>query len=267
MHAYAIDDAAWASPWRRRAVRDKALLSVGLVLTALLVPAFPGTVLVVVAVLALTHTAGVPLRLLMRMMRAPVIFLGIGALTIAVSLGGDGVMPWTWGPFGVSPQTLARAGEVFGHGIAGTMALLLLATTTPMVDLVAAGRRARIPDALLDIASLTYRLLFVLAESMAAIREAQVSRLGYVSWRASWRSSGMLAAAVLTRAWERARRLNDGLAGRGYEVAMRTLAPPTRRSTPFVLAGLALIATIAAVSYGWAAFAEARGLDLAGWTR
>lgn len=267
MHAHAVDDAAWESPWRRRSVRDKACLSVGLVLTALLAPPFPGTVLVAIAVILLTRAAGVPLRLLCRMMRGPLVFLGIGAVTVALSLGGQDVMPWTWGPFGASPQTLARAGGVFGHGIAGTLALLLLATTTPMVDLVAAGRRARIPDPLLDIASLTYRLLFVLAESMAAIREAQVSRLGYDSWRASWRSSGMLAAAVLTRAWDRARRLNDGLAGRGYEVAMLTLAPPTRRSTPFLLGGIALVAVIAGASFGWAELAEVHGWNLLGATR
>ena len=41
MTTYSIDDAAWASPWRRRRVGEKVLLSLALVLTALLTPPWP----------------------------------------------------------------------------------------------------------------------------------------------------------------------------------------------------------------------------------
>ena len=46
MTTYSIDDAAWGSPWRRRRVGEKVLLSLALVLTALLTPPWPGCVAV-----------------------------------------------------------------------------------------------------------------------------------------------------------------------------------------------------------------------------
>ena len=41
MHLHALDDAAWDSPWRRVRVSHKVALSVALVLTALVGPAWP----------------------------------------------------------------------------------------------------------------------------------------------------------------------------------------------------------------------------------
>lgn len=53
LHIGALDDAAWGSPWRRRRVGEKVACSMGLVLTALLAPTWPGTLLVAVAAIAL----------------------------------------------------------------------------------------------------------------------------------------------------------------------------------------------------------------------
>ena len=48
MHGLAIDDAAWSSRWRDRALPDKAILSLGLTGCALILPAWPGSVLVAI---------------------------------------------------------------------------------------------------------------------------------------------------------------------------------------------------------------------------
>jgi cobalt/nickel transport system permease protein len=88
----AIDDAAWASAWRVRSPGDKLALSGGLVLTALLLPAWPGSVLVGLTAVALAlGPARVPARTFGRAVRAPLAFIGIGALTTVVEVGRDGV--------------------------------------------------------------------------------------------------------------------------------------------------------------------------------
>src|ERR687897_695720 len=46
MTGLAVDDAAWSSAWRRRSPTDKLLLCGGLVVCALALPAWPGSVLV-----------------------------------------------------------------------------------------------------------------------------------------------------------------------------------------------------------------------------
>ncbi|MDO5629013.1 MAG: cobalt ECF transporter T component CbiQ, partial [Mobilicoccus sp.] len=214
----AMDDAAWGSPWRTRRVRDKAVLSMGLLACAVLLPAWPGGVLAGVASLALMlGPARVPARLLLRCLLAPMLFIAIGALTVLLTLS------WEGGPrLGIATEMLPTAGALFVRGFSGACAMFLLATTTPMIDLFSALRRARIPDPLIEVANLTYRLVFVLLESARAIRTAQEARLGFASRPAAYRSMAGLVSGVLVRSWTRARRLEDGLAGRGYVDALPT---------------------------------------------
>ena len=241
MTGLAIDDAAWASAWRRRSPADKVLLCLGLVVCALVLPVWPGSVLVGLAatVLAL-GPARVPARTFARAVRLPLTFVAVGAFTAVVEVDGDGL--------GWAPDAAARAGALVGHSLAGGAAVLLLATTTPMSDLLPALRRLRVPAAVVEVASVVYRLLFVLLDSLRTIREAQTVRMGYSSVRRSYRSSGALAAAVLTRSWDRARRLQEGLAGRGLETGLRVLPEALPSSKVFLAATAAGLAAVVTVS-------------------
>jgi cobalt/nickel transport system permease protein len=239
----AVDDAAWASAWRRRSPVDKLVLCLGLVICALVLPVWPGSLLVgLTAVVLALGPARVPARTFLRAVRLPLAFVAVGALTAVVEVGGDGV--------GWAPHAAAQAGALGGHALAGGAAVLLLATTTPMADLLPALRTLRVPAAVVEVASVTYRLLFVLLESLSTVREAQAARMGYSSVRRSYRSSAQLAAAVLTRSWDRARRLQEGLAGRGLETGLRVL-PEALPSSPAFLAatatGLGTLVTTALV--------------------
>jgi len=237
----ALDDAAWNSAWRRRSPCDKLLLSAGLIGCALVLPAWPGSLLVgLTAVVLALGPARVPARTFGRAIRWPLAFIAIGALTAVVSVGGGGP--------GWAPDAAGRAGSLVGHALAGTAAMLLLATTTPMSDLLPALRRLRVPAAVVEVASVVYRLLFVLLESLRTVREAQTARMGYSSLRRSYRSSGALAAAVLTRSWDRARRLQEGLAGRGMETGLRVLPEVLPSSRLFVAGTVAGLAGLVAVS-------------------
>lgn len=241
----AVDTAAWTSPWRPRRVLDKAVLAGGLLGCAVALPAWPGGLLAgAVAVAVLLGPARVRPGLLLRTVRIPLAFIALGAVSLLVAVS------WDAGPrVSPVPQALPEAATVLVRGTSGALAVLVLAATTPMVDLFAALHRARVPAALVEVASLVYRLVFVLVGSVHAIREAQEARLGFTSRSAAYRSLSALIAAVLVRSWTRARRLEDGLAGRGYVDALPTLEPPRSSSPTFVAASLALVAGIVAVSW------------------
>lgn len=251
MAGLAIDDAAWAGAWRPRAMADKALLSLGLVVTALVLPPWPGSALVGSASIAiLLWAAKVPARLVARALRGPLAFIVISGLSVAVSVGApaDAEAFVRWGPVALTPASVEASLGLTAHAIAGTLAVLVLASTTPMVDLLSGLRRLRVPDACVEVAALTYRLLFVLMDAVRDIREAQTGRLGYDGYRTSLRSAGALTAAVLTRSWDRARRMEEGLAGRGYESALVTLPRDERHSRAFVGLSLLLLASIVTTS-------------------
>lgn len=250
MARLALDEAAWTNAWRGRSAAEKSVLALGLLVVAVTAsrPVVAMTVLAVAVVVALVG-ARVPARTYLKAVAAPIAFVALGAVSVAVTIGAGtpSAALWSLGPVSVTPATLARAVEVSTRSFAAMAALMLLATTTPVSDLLTGLRRLRVPEAIIDIAALIYRMLFTLLDAVASIREAQAARLGYASGRSARHSLGHLGAAVLRQAWSRARRLEDGLAGRGYTTSLRTLAVQRPVSVPFVLASSALVVILA----GW----------------
>ena len=248
MTTFRLDEAAWTGRWRRRAVGEKALLCLGL----LLVATTSGSPLVTAVTLGCTlvltlGVARVPWRRYLLTWLGPASFILIGALTVAVTLGRPVDPLWHWGPLVLEREALGRAGTVLLRALAGVAALLLLAMTTPLSDLLSGLRRLGVPGPIVDVALLMYRMLFGLLDAAAQIRECQAARLGFVDGPAARRSMGMLAAATLRRAWQRAQHLEDGLAGRGYTGDLPVLGRQVPLSVPFVTGSVALVAGLA----GW----------------
>ncbi|MDQ0579496.1 cobalt ECF transporter T component CbiQ [Streptomyces rishiriensis] len=239
-----IDAAAHSSRWRHRHPLDKAVLGLGLTVLAISLPPWPGAALVLVAALAvLLGPAGVPARRLWRAYRVPLGFCVTGALTLLVRVGGPDrfVALADGGP--------VRAGELLLRTSAASLGVLLLAFTTPMSDLLPRLVRAGVPAPVVDVALVTYRMSFLLLDSVRRIREAQAARLGHTTRAAQWRSLAGLGATAFVRAFDRAARLQDGLAGRGYDGTLRVLVPEARFSVRFAAASAALFAALVALTF------------------
>ncbi|MCR6629064.1 MAG: CbiQ family ECF transporter T component [Magnetospirillum sp.] len=111
-------------------------------------------------------------------------------------------------------------------------------------------RRLGLPAEVAEVALTTYRLLFLLQDTAATIHASQQARLGGGSWRRRIRATGLLAAALLPRAMDRAHRLEVGLAARGFDGSLRTLSP----MRPGSAAGLAAVAAVLIVVGGLGAW-------------
>ncbi|MGW7075018.1 cobalt ECF transporter T component CbiQ [Streptomyces sp. NPDC054866] len=238
-----IDAAAHSSRWRRRHPVDKAVLGLGLTVLAVSLPPWPGAALVLAAALAvLLGPAGVPPRKLWRAYRVPLGFCVTGALTLVVQLGGpEGFVTLADG----GP---ARAGGLLLRTSAASLGVLLFAFTTPMSDLLPRLVKAGVPAPVVDVALVMYRMSFLLLDSMTRIRQAQAARLGHTTRAATWRSLGGLGATAFVRAFDRASRLQAGLAGRGYDGTLRVLVPDARISRSFVTASAVLLLGLAALT-------------------
>ncbi|RII09210.1 Cobalt transport protein CbiQ [Streptomyces sp. YIM 130001] len=239
-----IDAAAHSSRWRRRHPVDKAVLGLGLTVLAISLPPWPGAALVLVTALTtLLGPARVPARRLWRAYRVPLGFCVTGALPLLVRIGGPDAF------IGLADRGPQHAAELLLRTSAASLGVLLFAFTTPMSDLLPRLARAGVPAPVVDVALVTYRMSFLLLDSVRRIREAQGARLGHTTRAATWRSLGGLGATAFVRAFDRASRLQDGLAGRGYDGTLRVLVPETRVSPRFVGTALALLATVAALTF------------------
>ncbi|UQX03095.1 cobalt ECF transporter T component CbiQ [Streptomyces sp. RerS4] len=236
-----IDVAAHSSRWRGRHPLEKAVLGIGLTVTAVALPPWPGGPLVAAATLAvLLGPAGVGGRQLWRAFRIPLGFCVTGALPLLVSVGGPA------GFLALAPDGPRHAGELLLRTSAASLGVLLFAFTTPVSDVLPRLVRAGVPAPVVDVALVMYRIGFLLLDSMDRVRRAQAARLGQTSRAAVWRSLAGLAATSFVRAFDRAARLQEGLAGRGYDGALRVLVPEATLSWRFLAATAALLTGLVA---------------------
>lgn len=189
--------------------------------------------------------ARLPLRVFGGAVLTEGMFLLWAVVGIAVSVhAGSGRWPLA---FSVTPESFAAAQHPFARALGGASAMTFLAFTTPLVDLLDLGRRVRIPPLLLDLATLIYRFIFVLLESLQRMVTAQETRLGYSSMRRAMHSAALVATRLLVDAYQRSQRLQTALDGRGYAGDLRVLPAQYQHSWPLwgvvAAVGASLVAT------------------------
>lgn len=240
-----VDEAAHANRWRTRHPGEKAFLALGLLVLAVTLPPWPGAVFTgAAAVVALLAGARLRPGTVARMLRLPIGFVLVGALPLLVTVGGD---PW----IAPAPGGPARAAALVGRSMAAVSCLILFAATTPLTDTL--PRLRWVPPAVTEVTLLVYRMLFGLLDSLHAVREAQTLRMGFRTRRSTVRSLAGQGSAVFVRAFDRARRLEAGLASRGYDGVLRVRVTSRPASPGFVAASAVLL-----VAVGGATLAVAR---------
>ncbi|GAA2556934.1 cobalt ECF transporter T component CbiQ [Pseudonocardia hydrocarbonoxydans] len=237
-----LDTLAHTNPWRRRHPGEKALLALGLVGAAVALPPWPGALLVGLAASAILLG---PLRLrprqVVRAVRAPMAFVVVGSVPLLVAVGGDPLVRW-------APEGLGAALALAGRATAALLCLVLFAASTPLADALPRLERLGVPPAVTEVAALVYRLLFLLLATAGTVREAQAGRLGFRTWRTTYRCVAGQAAAIFLGSFDRARRLEQGLALRGYTGSLRVQVDDRPLSVPFLVASAALVTAVVAAA-------------------
>jgi cobalt/nickel transport system permease protein len=238
----ALDAVACTGPWRHRHPGEKAVLAFGLLGCAVALPPWPGAAVVgVVALVLLLGPAGLGARRLLRAVRGPLAFVVVGAVPLLFSVGGPTLVR-------LDPGGVGAALALTGRATAALLCLLLFAATTPLADTLPRLTRLGVPAAVVEVAGLVYRLLFLLLDRITAVRAAQAGRLGFRDWRTSFRSVAGQAGAIFVSAFDRARRMEQGLALRGEPGSLRVQLPEQRLSRPFLAGTGGLLVTVVAIS-------------------
>lgn len=229
-----IDAAAYACRWRGVTPGAKAWFALAGIAAAWLARS-PGTlaVLALLSMCATTAGARVPVRTYLFVAAAPLGFLALSCLTMLVTPAGDGAWQWT-------PELLPAVGHIALRSAAALAAVLGLVLTTPMPDLLALLRRLRVPELLLDLMALCYRMLFVLRQVWDEASTAQAARLGHHGYRQRWRAMGLLLGQMAVQLWQRAAALQMAADARAFQGSLRFLPssfPHARRQ--LVLSSLA----------------------------
>ena len=200
----------YSNRWSMVAARRKAALC-GFLLVMAIAP-FPAPVPLSIGLAAALFAclgAGIRLHTWAELLAAPLLFAATGGLVVAFSTP-DGTV--------AAARTLAR---VFG----AASATLLLATTTPILDLLALLPASRGSRTLHALFMLSYRAVAALCGAgLEMINAIRVRNLGQ-SWRNAPGFYGSFAGALAIRSLEKARRSEVGLELRGFSREMPYLPP------------------------------------------
>ncbi|KQV43132.1 MULTISPECIES: cobalt ECF transporter T component CbiQ [unclassified Duganella] len=212
-----IDATAYACRWRGVSPAAKGVFALAGIAAAWLARS-PGTLGVVALLSMLATLAGarVPMRSYFAVAAAPLGFVLLSCLTMLVTPAGGG--GWRW-----APELLPTVAHIALRSFATMAAVLGLVLTTPLPHLLSLLRRLRVPELLLDLMAVCYRMLFVLRQAWDEASTAQAARLGHRGLRQQWRSMGLLAGQMAVQVWQRASAMQMAADARVCQGSLRFL--------------------------------------------
>lgn len=214
------EQSAYANRWRQVSPVAKGCFSLCGMFAAFAAGSPRAALLIALILSAATIIgAGVPAMRYLRIAAPPLLFLATSSLSLLISLDIDG----SGASLHLAHAEFPRIAQVCSRSLASLAALLFLALTTPLSDIISLLRRCRVPDTLLDLMILCYRTLFVLSEALHETMTAQSARLGYSTLRLSIRSLGAMVASLTVQVWQRSQALHLASLSRNNDGALRFL--------------------------------------------
>lgn len=219
-----IEQSAYANRWRHVSPGAKGLFALCGIIAAFAASSPPAAAAVSAAfVLTIVIGARIPLSRLLRVVAPTFGFLLAGSVSLLISVGvdadsGNWIVQWL-------PEGPAPFYRLVARSTAALMSVLFLVLTTPLIDLIALLRWLRMPDVLLELMVVCYRMIFVFSEALHDTVTAQSARLGYATKRLALRSLGQLTANLTVQIWSRAHDLHVAAQSRNSDGPLRFLEP------------------------------------------
>ncbi|PKN12676.1 MAG: cobalt ECF transporter T component CbiQ [Deltaproteobacteria bacterium HGW-Deltaproteobacteria-4] len=225
-----IDSYAHGNRWRQIHPGVKGLLVLLTLIAALLSrhPTIP--LLIALSISSLTlFGAGIPWRGYLRLLAVPLVFLGWSSLLLLVTFSPTSLpllqLPASELTIGLNLSELPLVQLVFSRSLGALCTLLFFALTTPLSEIAGLLRTLGLPRLFVELMVIAYRQIFILLDAFSQIHTAQEARLGYRSFKVSWRSTAELAGNILIKTIVRARHNHQALLARGYDQELRFLSP------------------------------------------
>lgn len=170
---------------------------------------------------------GTPLRLYLRLLKIPLLFIALSLLAIVAGITSE---PGSGAAIGLGPVYLTvQAGGVdrglrlAASAMGAVSCMYFLALSTPLTDFFYVLEKIRCPYLMIELMLLIYRFLFLLWSIAAELEKAAEGRLGTVNYRTSVRTLGQVFATLFIRALKRSSAIYDAMESRGYSGRIRVL--------------------------------------------
>ena len=205
-----------------------------------------GIFLTAAMLISTVYIGGLELHAYVHLLALPVSFLMISGLALLFEVTAQPTGIFSIHAFGfwfcVSTGAQIRTMLVMARALGAVSCLYFLSLTTPMSELIGVLRRARCPDVVIELMYLIYRYIFILLTMYHTMRDSAKSRLGYIDYRTSIRTTGNLYSNLLARSYRQANRNFDAMESRCYDTGIRFLE--NRERITGIQAAVAIAVTI-----------------------
>ncbi|WP_018085751.1 cobalt ECF transporter T component CbiQ [Desulfurispora thermophila] len=257
---YIIDYYAYTNKMKHINPGEKILFALGSLGWALLArnPLLPMLILAG-NIFILNKCAGIPGRILWRLLVLPFTFLLPALLPILLywqSTPRDLVWFICLGNsfLGIKAAGIQLAQQVAARSLAAVTCLYFISLTTPMPDWREFCRRLHLPPLLLDLMTLVYRYIFILAQTAASMHLAQTLRLGYGGFRPSIRHTALLLANLLQKSYQTMQSINIAMQSRNFqdELPMASREYPwNKRNIVLIISSWIVLLILTQLTGGW----------------
>lgn len=246
-----IEQFVYSNKLRNTHPIERVLFALVTMALALLIKSWQVHLLIIFSMyFLLVFKAKIKSRVVIKLLMLPLGFLLIGVLTIAIQISAQN-LPYLFSislfnyNFGITENSLQIAFNTMTVSLSAVSCLYFMALTTPMVELLYVFQLFKLPNVIIELMSLIYRLIFVFIDTAFNIYYAQQARYGHSSFKKSITSFALLFANLWGKAFFKSKNLLHSLESRGFEGNLKVLSPKytfsKRNITLFVFVDLIII--------------------------
>ena len=252
MHVNFEEHSEGSSPLHRLDARIKLICAVAAVFCIVLLSHWELALLFFATCLGLALYSRASLKVYLKRLLFPLLIIVVVAITFPLTYGTTqvAVVPGLMLP--IYNEGVLFAILIFARCLAAVAVLNLLILVTPITTVMDSLAWFHVPSVIIDTMTLMFRYISVLSEESTRMYRAQESRCGHssrVSYLTKVRNFGSIAGALLMRAFDRAIKVGDAMASRGY-TGKYTLFTYEKQQLPtrdFIVGLLSVSASIASV--------------------
>jgi len=219
MHVNFEEHSEGSSPLHRLDARIKLICAVAAVFCIVLLSHWELALLFFATCLGLALYSRASLKVYLKRLLFPLLIIVVVAITFPLTYGTTqvAVVPGLMLP--IYNEGVLFAILIFARCLAAVAVLNLLILVTPITTVMDSLAWFHVPSVIIDTMTLMFRYISVLSEESTRMYRAQESRCGHssrVSYLTKVRNFGSIAGALLMRAFDRAIKVGDAMASRGY---------------------------------------------------
>lgn len=242
-----------SSPVQKLDARVKLLLAFITVFAVVLLSHWQTPLIVLAVCFLILLVSHAPIRLYVKRLLYPIYIILFIAAVQPLTYGSTVIAKVPMLPLNIYAEGTAFGLLIFTRCLAAVAVLNLLITLVSLEDLMDSMAWFRVPAVIIDTMTLMYRYISVISEESKRIHRAQESRCGYsenIGFSKKISNYGTLAGMLLTRSFDRAIKVGDAMASRGYS-GKSSVFTYTKTSLPSkdAVIGMAAAATVTLLVY------------------